>query len=150
MVHFFLHDYRFECVYDNPEILFEKLKQYECLLTPDFSLYQDMPIALQIYSVFKNRWCGAYWQSMGKNVIPTVSWSNEQSFEFCFDGIEEGSLVAVSTHGNRYAKEDFLCGYNKLLQKIKPCGIICYGTPFPEMKGNIIAIPYNHREGCEV
>ncbi len=150
MVHFFLHDYRFECVYDNAEILFEKLKQYECLLTPDFSLYRDMPIALQIYSVFKNHWCGAYWQSKGKTVIPTISWSDEKSFEFCFDGIEEGSTVAVSTHGNRNAKEDFLQGYNELLIKIKPCAIICYGKPFPEMQGNVIAVPYNHREGCEV
>lgn len=150
IVHFFLHDYRFECVYDNAEILFEKLKQYECLLTPDFSLYIDMPIAVQIYSVFKNRWCGAFWQSRGKKVIPTVSWSDERSFEFCFDGIEEGSAVAVSTHGNRNAKEEFLRGYHELLKKIHPCAIICYGKPFAEMKGNVIAMPYNHREGCEV
>lgn len=150
MVHFFLHDYRFECVYDNAEILLEKLKQYDCLLTPDFSLYRDMPIALQIYSVFKNRWCGAYWQSKGKTVIPTISWSDEKSFEFCFDGIEEGSMVAVSTHGNRNAKEDFMQGYNELLKKVKPCAIICYGKPFPEMQGNVIAVPYNRREGCEV
>ena len=150
MVHFFLHDYRFECVYDNAEILFEKLKQYDCLLTPDFSLYQDMPIVLQMYSVFKNRWCGAYWQSMGKNVIPTISWSDERSFEFCFEGVEQESIVAVSTHGNRYAKDDFMKGYNELLLKIKPCAIICYGKPFPEMQGNVVAIPYNHREGCEV
>lgn len=150
IVHFFLHDYRFECVYDNPEVLFEKLKQYECLLTPDFSLYRDMPIALQINSVFKNRWCGAYWQSMGKIVIPTISWSDERSFDFCFDGVEEGSFVAVSTHGNRNEKEDFLRGYNELLIKIRPRAIICYGKPFTEMQGNVIAIPYNHREGCEV
>ncbi len=150
MVHFFLHDYRFECAYENPDILLEKLKQYACVLTPDFSLYMDMPIALQIYSVFKNRWCGAFWQSNGLNVIPTVSWSDERSFEFCFDGIEQGSTVAVSTYGSRNAREDFLRGYKELLKKVKPCSIICYGKPFVEMDGNIIALPYNPREGCEV
>ncbi|MCM1367487.1 MAG: DUF4417 domain-containing protein [Roseburia sp.] len=150
MVHFFLHDYRFECVYENPDILLEKLKQYVCVLTPDFSLYMDMPISLQVYSIFKNRWCGAFWQSKGMTVIPTVSWSDERSFEFCFDGIERGSIVAVSTHGSRNAKEDFLRGYRELLKKIEPCSIICYGKPFAEMEGNVIAIPYNPREGCEV
>ena len=149
-VHFFTHDWLFDKVYEQADESVERLKQYYALFSPDFSLFIDMPLALQIHSVFKNRWCGAYWQSLGLRVIPTIAWGDERSFEFCFDGIEEGSLVAVSTHGNRYAKEDFLYGYNKLLQKIKPCGIICYGTPFLEMKGNIIAIPYNHREGCEV
>ena len=43
-----------------------------------------MPLALQIESVFKNRWCGAYWQSKGLKVIPTVSWGDERSFDFCF------------------------------------------------------------------
>lgn len=150
LVHFFLHDYRFECVYENADILYEKLKQYKYLLTPDFSLYMDMPIALQINSVFKNRWCGAYWQNKGKIVIPTVSWSDERSFEFCFDGIERGSVVAISTHGNRNVKEEFMKGYYELLKKINPCCIICYGKPFAEMKGNIIVVPYNHYAGCEV
>ena len=31
----------------------------------------------------KNRWGGAYWQSSGLTVIPTISWGDERSFEFC-------------------------------------------------------------------
>ena len=76
----------------------EKLDQYYALLSPEFSLYWDMPRALQIYSTFKNRWCGAYWQRQGFIVIPTVFWSSNDSFEFCFDGIERGLVVAVSTY----------------------------------------------------
>lgn len=33
-------------------------------------------------------------------------------------------------------------GYHAMLEKIQPEAIICFGTPFPEMKGNIIAIDY--------
>lgn len=33
-----------------------------------------------------------------KGYYPTVSWGDENSFEFCFDGIEEGSVVAVSAY----------------------------------------------------
>lgn len=149
-IHFFIHDYRFENTYSNPELVVEKLQQYYALLTPDFSLYTDMPLMLQMYNTFKNRWCGAYWQSLGLRVIPTISWSDERSFDFCFEGIEENSIVAISTHGNHRAKEEFMLGYNKMLQKIKPCAIICYGKPFKEMEGNLLVFPYNHLRSREV
>lgn len=149
-IHFFIHDYRFECVYSNPMIAVEKLKQYYALCSPDFSLYTDMPILLQMYSTFKSRWCGAYWQSLGLKVIPTISWSDERSFDFCFDGIEKGSVVAISTHGNKKCKEEFMLGYNKMLEKLSPSVIICYGKPFPEMNNDpIIVFPYNRHEHCE-
>ena len=88
-VHFFTYDWFFDKVYENAADLAEKLRQYYALLSPDFSMFTDMPKALQIYSVFKNRWCGAYWQSLGLRVIPTISWGDESSFEFCFDGVEQ-------------------------------------------------------------
>jgi len=136
-VHFFTHDWHFDNVYDKPQKSFEKLDQYYALLSPDYSMFVDMPLALQIHSTFKNRWCGAYWQSLGKRVIPTVTWGDERSFEFCFDGIEQGSVVAVCTHYRQKNKTEFMHGYNKMLEVIKPSAIICYELPFPEMKGNI-------------
>lgn len=64
----------------------EKLKQYYCLLSPDYSLYTDMPLALQIKNTFKNRWCGAYWQSLGLNVIPTIEWEMKEVLIFALRG----------------------------------------------------------------
>ena len=116
--------------------------QYKFLLTPDFSLYADMDIWKQIENVAKNRWCGAYWQSKGMKVIPTISWSSPSSFEFCFDGIEDGSIVAIGMIGCKRNKRMFMLGYNEMIARIKPSAIICFGTPFPEMQGNIIAIDY--------
>ncbi len=137
-IHFFTYDWKFEKVYQNAEEELEKLSQYYCLLSPDFSIFTNMPIALQIESVFKNRWCGAFWQSKGLKVIPTVSWGDEKSFDFCFDGIEEGSIVAVCTYYRENCEEEFMLGYNKMLEKIKPSAIICYDEPFKAMKGNVI------------
>ncbi len=139
-VHFFTYDWLFENVYTKPENAMEKLEQYYVLLSPDFSLYLDMPIALQIASTFKNRWCGAYWQKMGKLVIPTIEWGKESSFDFCFDGIEQGSVVAISTYCREEYGDEFMLGYNKMLEKIQPSAIICYGEPFKKMSGNIKAI----------
>ena len=146
-IHFFTYDWLFENVYDKPEIAMEKLDQYYALLTPEFSLYWDMPRALQIYSTFKNRWCGAYWQKQGKLVIPSICCAGEESYDFCFDGIEEGSVVAISTYCREEYKAQIMKSYNKMLEVIKPSAVICYGEPFPEMKGNIKAIsPFNKEE----
>ena len=146
-IHFFTYDWNFQSVYEKPEESLEKLGQYYALLTPEFSTYKDMPLARQIDSVFKNRWCGAFWQKQGMIVIPTISWGSIPCLEFCFDGIEKGSVVAVSTYTREDNRDDFMLGYNKMLEIIEPSAIICYGTPFPEMKGKIKAIdPFNKEE----
>lgn len=139
-VHFFIDDYRFESVYKTPEKSLTKLSQYRFLISPDFSMYADMPRWRQIESVAKNRWCGAYWQSKGLSVIPCVSWADTQSFEFCFDGIPKGAIVAIGMNGCKHSRLAFMNGYNAMLRQLSPSSIICLGKPFPEMQGNIISV----------
>lgn len=141
-VHFFVDDYRFSGIYDNPERTLERYSQYAFLLTPDFSTYSDMDLWRQLESVAKNRWVGAYWQSKGRIVVPTVSWSTPRSFEFCFDGVEQHATVAVSTLGCKKAKIDFMRGYEVMLEKLRPEAIICFGDPFSEMQGNLLVVDY--------
>lgn len=141
-VHFFVDDYRFSGIYNNPERTLNRYSQYKFLLTPDFSTYADMDLWRQLDSVAKNRWVGAYWQSRGLSVIPTVSWSDARSFEFCFDGIEQGGIVAVGMIGCKHSRLGFMRGYNAMLEHLQPNKIIVFGTPFPEMEGNIISVDY--------
>lgn len=42
-VHFFTYDWLFDKVYENAADLAEKLRQYYALLSPDFSMFTDMP-----------------------------------------------------------------------------------------------------------
>ena len=142
IVHFFLDDYKFESIYNNPEKKIEVLRKFKAVLTPDFSMFVEMPIALQLFATFKNRWVGAYLQEQGIKVIPTVRCGDLTSFNFCFDGIEKGSIVAVSTIGVKKQKSHFMLGYNEMLSRIKSSKIICYGKPFDEMKGDIIEVDY--------
>ena len=148
LVHFFLYDYKFEDIWKKPDNYVEKLKNYVGVLSPDFSMYIEMNRTLQLYNTFRNRWCGVYLASKGIKVIPTVNWGNEDTFDFCFDGISKGSVVAVSTymvreHNNHSdQKEFFMKGYNEMLKRIEPSKIICYSEPFPEMRGNIIYVDY--------
>lgn len=145
-VHFFVDDYRFEGIYRNPERSLKKFSQYAFLLTPDYSTYAEMASWRQLESVAHSRWVGAYWQSKGLIVIPTVTWSDVGSYSFCFDGIVKTSIVAVGMIGCKGERVRFLRGYNAMLEKIEPSAVICYGNPFPEMDGNIIAVSYSNRE----
>ena len=146
-VHHFVDDYRFRATYTHPDNCIEKYSQYAFVLTPDFSLYADMPLWMQLNNVAQNRWVGSYWQSKGIITIPTVSWSTSKSFSFCFEGIEQGATVAISTLGCHNSKINFLKGYNAMLENLVPETIICYGSVFSHMKGNIIAVECHNPKG---
>lgn len=148
LIHFFKNDNRFAYLYDRPysKVATAKLKQlaqYTAVCTPDFSLYPEMPEPVGKNQIFKSRWCGAHWQAEGLCVFPTVTWADESSFSYCFDGIPTYSTVVVSTLGCNGSKAEFLAGYERMLEVLLPKTIICYGKPFDEMHGsNIICFPY--------
>lgn len=130
-VHFYLDDYQFERVWNKPELYTDKLLQFDSLFTPDFSLYLDMPMPLQIFNTYRNRLLGAYWQSRGIEVIPTISWSDNKSYSFCFDGIEKGGVVTVSTLGcgrSETAKKLFFEGLEEMIHRLEPSKVLVYGV----------------------
>ena len=129
-IHFFVDDYQFERVWTAPEKYFNVLLEYECILSPDFSLYMDMPMPMKIWNIYRSRQIGAYYQSKGIKVIPTISWAEQETYSFCFEGIPEGSIVAVSTVGvkeNKDALAIWRDGMDAMIERIKPRMILCYG-----------------------
>ena len=139
-VHFFVDDFRFNDIYEHPEKSLQKFKQYRFCCTPDCSVYGEMPPWRQLESVAHSRWIGAWWQSQGMTIVPTISWDAYSSYEFCFDGVEEGSVVAVATYACRQNRSGFLRGYVAMIERIHPEAVICYGDPFPEMSGHVISV----------
>ena len=142
-VHFFLDDYQFLRVWNRPRDYIKLLSDFACVLSPDFSLYTDFPVAMQIYNHYRKHWLGAYWQSCGVKVIPTICWSDERSFEWCFDGEPSGGTVAVSSVGTQRSEETkraFLLGYDAMFERLSPSKIIFYGTVPEECRGNIVHI----------
>ena len=143
-IYFAVDDYRFTSTYLYPDKSLKKYSQYAFLLTPDFSVYSDMPLWRQLESVAHNRWVGANWQSKGNIVYTMISWSSPASYSFCFDGVEQNATVAVGMIGcksnNRLA---FMRGYDAMLERLSPESIICIGNPFPEMWGNLIVVEHN-------
>lgn len=129
-VHFYIDDYQFERIWNNPDDYLSLLDKYDCIFSPDFSLYLDMPLAMKIWNVYRSRLIGQYFQNYGIKVIPTISWAEKETFEFCFDGIPEGSVVSISTIGVKRSEESMKIwkdGMDAMIEKIKPSTILVYG-----------------------
>lgn len=125
-IHFFVDDYQFNRLWTNPDAYLDMLRRFKAVCTPDFSTYTDFPKAVQIWNHYRKHWLGAYWQGNGITVIPTISWSDESSFEWCFDGEPVGGAVAVSSVGtrlNKRAAELFRLGYDEMLRRLNPLTI---------------------------
>jgi len=151
-IHFFLDDYQFERVWSRPQNYTEILKRFDCVLTLDFSLYTDMSVAQMIYNVYRSRLVGQYMQKQGLQVIPTVSWADRLSYQFCFDGLPKQATVAVSTVGvikNKDSRKLWNEGFMELLERVEPKRVLLYGAdikyPFPADL-EIIRYPSNMRE----
>ena len=72
---FFIDDYQFERVWNDPYTYIERLREFPCALTSDFSLYLDMPMAMKIWNVYRSRLIGQMMQDADIVVIPTLSWA---------------------------------------------------------------------------
>lgn len=130
VVHFFVDDYQFNRLWERPERYLSLLSKFEATLTPDFSLYVDMPAALKIYNIYRSRLLGQFWQQNGIKVIPTVSWAEEESFEYCFDGLPHEATLAVSTVGigrNADARRTYQMGLDEMIKRLSPQHLIVYG-----------------------
>lgn len=129
-VHFYIDDYQFERIWNRPLEYIDILSWYDCVLTPDFSLYMDMPMSMKIWNVFRSRLIGQMMQDAGLRVIPTVSWAEKETFDFCFDGLPENSVLSISTIGVKKdtdAMEIWKAGTEELLKRKKPKALIVYG-----------------------
>ena len=98
-VHFFLDDYQFKRLWPDIDRYIPLFHRFGYVMSPDFSTYTDYPVAIQIYNHYRKHWIGAYLQDEGIQVIPTISWGEAQSFEWCFDGEPVGGTVAISSVG---------------------------------------------------
>ena len=153
IAHVYYDDYKFISAWREPEKYLDRLKEFKAVVSPDFSVYTDFPRALQILACYRRQWCGAFWQSEGIDVIPDVVWGDKDSFDYCFDGIPQRSVVAVSTVGVRLDKkwnnkegDVFKAGSDELLKRLEPTKVILYGSMIDGLEGDIINIPSYYQE----
>ena len=98
--------------------------------------------------LFRSRQIGAYYQARGIKVIPTISWAEAETFEFCFLGIPKGSIVSVSTIGVKQdseALEIWENGMREMIKQIEPSTILIYGGKLEFDYGDIEVIYFDNK-----
>lgn len=129
-LHFFIDDYQFERVWTSPARYLDVLRGYDCVLTPDFSLYMDMPDPMQEWNRYRSAALGNYWADNGITVVPTLSWAQPSSYMFCFKGIPKHSTVATSTVGvarDEGAQKVWHDGMREAMRRLEPSRVLLYG-----------------------
>lgn len=128
--HFYLEDYRFERVWSNSVDGLSSIRQFQCVAQPDFSLFTDMPEPIQKWNKYRSNLLAAWWSARGVDVIPNLVWSDEASYEWCFEGIPSGSVVCTSAVGclrNKEAMELWEDGFRAAMEAVKPKKVLIVG-----------------------
>ena len=148
-VHFYENDNLLELVWESPEFYTNNLRRFPGIISPDLSIYRDMPQPLQSFNNYRNRVLAHWFSEQGFNVIPNIRWGDENTYPFCFDGIEANKPVCVSTLGTLRHKEDRECfrrGFAEMVKRLSPSVIIIYGQMPADIFSDyqISGIPFSH------
>ncbi len=127
---FYEDDFLFERIWNSPTRYVAQLSKFEGVITPDFSVYYDMPLSMQIWNIFRGRAIGAWLQSLGIRVIPNIRFGDERTFECCCDGISRHSVVSIGSLGclkNKEYRGTFEKGIDHVANRLEPETIVIYG-----------------------
>lgn len=130
-VHFYEDDVSFERLWNQPNKYLAIIKKYAGVISPDFSMYRDMPLVMQQWNIYRNRAIAHWLQENGVPVITNVRWSDERTFDLCCTGVPVNSTIAIGSHGCvrlLQEREYFVQGLDYVVSRLKPKTIIVYGT----------------------
>lgn len=147
-VHFYIDDYQFERIWTNIDKYCTILKKFDCVIGPDFSQYGNMSYPMRMWNAYRNRVVSSYLQNHGVKVVPNVTWSLPDSYDYSFDGEPIHSIVAInctSILSNNLSKYLWYKGYEEALRRLNPKRIIRYGTKMPGEREDISVYFCNER-----
>lgn len=135
---FFTEDYRFECYWNNKTKYAMKLagEEWAGVCLPDFSVYSDHPLTLQLYNTYRSRWLGRFWQELGIPIIPVIQGA---SYDKSSDQWLLGTLpkyppviamqcrTAVRRGGGKKIWEAIKECIQRTIEIVKPENFIIYG-----------------------
>ena len=129
-IHFYLDDYQFERLWNQPEKYIDVLCKYDMILTPHYSVYYDMAQPVKIWNVYRGRLLGQIFQSWGMDVVPIVYCSDPRTWDYCFDGLPENSTLSINTIGNNMPEswDMWHAGVDELIRRKKPKTLLIYGN----------------------
>lgn len=130
-VHFYEDDAKFERLWNRPKQYLPILKKYAGVISPDFSVYRDMPLVMQQWNIYRSRAIGHWLQENGVHVIPNIRFGDERTFELSCTGITKHGVIAVGSYScikllteRKYFKN----GLSYVINTLHPHTIVVYGS----------------------
>lgn len=129
---FYVDDERFEGVWNDAVEAVERFRprNFGAVIAPDFSVWRDDPLAVQLFNIYRSRWCARYWQEAGIPVIPSLNWGDERSYEFAWDGMPTRPPVVscqCRTTRSRKGQKYFVQGLSEGIRRVRPRVVVMYG-----------------------
>lgn len=138
------NDSEFKDLLSNPDEYISIIKQYQGFISPDCSIYRDMPLAAQITNIYRNRAIGYCFQKHGVYVVPCVRWGDERTYttkvlpeKIAFLGVEKHSIVSVGSYGqlkDRVNRYYFDAGMDSMMETLEPDIVLVYSKMPGEIK----------------
>ena len=94
-IHFYEHDSEFERLWRSPTVYLPIIKRFKGIISPDYSLYYDMPLCMQVWNTYRGKALAHWLQEKGVEVIPNVRWGDNRTFKTSCLGVENGKTIAV-------------------------------------------------------
>lgn len=149
IVHSFCFDETLRREYNRPINYLSKVSSYFAVSSFDFSMDIKMDLKQIIEATYDNRWSGAFMQTHGKLVIPTVGWVRADTYDICFSGLRDGGIFIISTLGvnNNTCYDDFINGYIEMRNRFPTTTIISVGDRVDGMDDDVCYVSYEESFG---
>ena len=122
----FLDDYHLERYWNRINHYIPRMQSVAGVMSPNYSMFIGMPDPMLRWQTYRSRMVGYVWQQHKVNVVPTICWSDERCFDYCFEGVAKNSIVAVSSIGmtKDHHLPYFMAGYEAMIERLEPKEII--------------------------
>ena len=127
---FYCWDTSFNRLLDFPDDYLEELRQYESIIGPDASPYDNMPLWFQKNQIGLNLALTHFFGRHGIKVIPNVRLGDIRTCS-SLEAYPQHTLIAIGTHGfikSRNNHDIFETEVQKIVDTLLPTGIIVYGS----------------------
>lgn len=134
----FNDDIVIERFWRSPEKYLPLMKRAKGVIAADYSVMNGLLLTDNVFNVQRNRISAFMLERENIPAIPVASWYDEESYNWCFDGLPHHSVIAVSTNGCikgecKTARETFIKGVFELNKRKKPAAILVCGSPVKEL-----------------
>lgn len=128
---FYCADESFNKVYIHPKRYLKYLSGFAGVITPDWSIHEDLPIIKQKENMNKNLEIAYYYGNNGIKIIPNIRVGADRIKEEYYDAIPKYSTVAIGTYGFIKTIEEqdiFDACIEDIIYYLKPQDVVVYGA----------------------